>query len=83
MNTTKGHRPFWIVTACMAALALVALALDHWLHVFGVLPYLILLACPLMHLLHRGHRGHSPAPLPGGGPPPTLESDRFREGDEP
>jgi hypothetical protein len=27
--------------------------------VFGVLPYLLLLACPLMHLfLHHGHGGH-------------------------
>ena len=32
------------------------LVIDHWAHVLGVLPYLVLLACPLMHLLHRGHR---------------------------
>ena len=31
---------------------------EHWGHVFGYLPYLILLACPLMHLfMHHGH-GH-------------------------
>lgn len=30
---------------------------EHYGHVLGVLPYLVLLACPLMHLLmHRGHR---------------------------
>jgi hypothetical protein len=31
---------------------------EHWGHAFGVLPHLILLACPLMHLfMHHGH-GH-------------------------
>lgn len=30
---------------------------EHYGHVLGALPYLVLLACPLMHLLmHRGHR---------------------------
>jgi len=29
----------------------------HWGHAFGARPYLILLACPLMHLfMHHGHR---------------------------
>lgn len=32
---------------------------EHRAHVFGVLPYLLLLACPLMHFLHGGHGGHS------------------------
>lgn len=32
---------------------------EHTAHVFGVLPYLLLLACPLMHLfMHHGHREH-------------------------
>jgi ABC-type nickel/cobalt efflux system permease component RcnA len=32
---------------------------EHRAHLLGVLPYLLLLACPLMHLLHGGHRhGH-------------------------
>ncbi|ARS28371.1 MAG: DUF2933 domain-containing protein [Alphaproteobacteria bacterium] len=32
---------------------------EHTAHFFGALPYLILLACPLMHLfMHRGHGGH-------------------------
>lgn len=33
------------------------LVTEHTAHLFGVLPYLILLACPLMHLfMHHGHR---------------------------
>jgi len=34
---------------------------EHWGHLFGLIPYLILLACPLMHLFdHHGghHAGH-------------------------
>ena len=34
------------------------LLLEHRAHVFGVLPYLLILLCPLMHLfMHHGH-GH-------------------------
>jgi hypothetical protein len=33
---------------------------EHRAHVIQVLPYLFLLACPLMHLfMHHGHGGHS------------------------
>ncbi len=32
----------------------------HQQHILGALPYLFLLACPLMHLFgHGGHGGHS------------------------
>ena len=32
---------------------------EHRAHILGVLPYLLLLACPLMHLfMHGGHGGH-------------------------
>lgn len=35
---------------------------EHYAHVLGVLPYLLLLACPLMHLfMHHGHGGHGEA----------------------
>ena len=51
------------VTA-VAAAALFWLLRDHWRHAagyVGYLPYLLFLACPLMHLfMHHGHgdRGH-------------------------
>jgi hypothetical protein len=34
---------------------------EHRAHLFGILPFLlILLACPLLHLfMHGGHRGHA------------------------
>ena len=36
---------------------------EHRAHTFGALPYLLLLACPLLHLFHGhgGHRGHGDA----------------------
>jgi hypothetical protein len=40
------------------------LLLEHTAHTLGALPFLVLLACPLMHLfMHRGHgHGHPGAP---------------------
>jgi len=40
-------------------IGLVFLFNNHTSHVLIALPYLILLACPLMHLfMHKGHGGH-------------------------
>ncbi len=43
---------------------------EHRAHVLGFLPYLFLLACPLLHLfMHHGHHDHSkggPASPPDG-----------------
>ena len=41
----------------VAAIAAFALLREHWSHVAGYWPYLLLLVCPLMHLFH-GHGGH-------------------------
>ena len=30
---------------------------EHRAHLLGALPYLLLLACPLLHFLHGGHGG--------------------------
>ena len=43
----------------MSAVAAYFLVSEHRAHFFGALPYLLLLACPLMHVfMHRGHGGH-------------------------
>jgi hypothetical protein len=41
-----------------AAIALFYLLTEHRAHLFGALPYLILLACPLMHFFMHGSHGH-------------------------
>ncbi len=46
---------------------------EHTAHVFGVLPFLLILACPLMHLFHHhGHGSH-------GGSTPAQPHDQRRE----
>ena len=30
---------------------------EHWAHALGLAPYILLFACPLLHLFH-GHGGH-------------------------
>lgn len=58
------HPSFWhsgagIGLAVLLAVAAFYLLAEHRAHLFGVLPYLFLLACPLMHLfMHHGHGGH-------------------------
>lgn len=44
-----------LVTCLVAAVLGVYLLANHLAHVALVVPYLFLLACPLMHLMHRGH----------------------------
>ena len=43
----------------MGAVAVYFLMTEHRAHFFGALPFLLLLACPLMHMfMHGGHGGH-------------------------
>lgn len=48
----------WILIGFLAVAAFFLIA-EHTAHVLGALPYLILLACPLLHFfMHRGHGSH-------------------------
>lgn len=48
-----------IVLIGFLAIAGFYLVTEHTAHLFGALPWLLLLACPLMHVfMHRGHGGH-------------------------
>lgn len=40
------------------AIAAVLLFSEHRLHALEFLPYLLLIACPLLHFMHRGHGAH-------------------------
>jgi hypothetical protein len=59
------HAPsFWrskagLVAAGFLLIGLFFLLSEHRAHLFGVLPFLLILACPLMHLfMHHGHGNH-------------------------
>lgn len=41
-----------------ALVAAFFLLTEHRAHLFGILPYLLLAACPLMHFFGHGHGGH-------------------------
>lgn len=48
----------WVLCGFLAV-AGILLFLEHRAHLLGALPYLLLLACPLLHFfMHRGHGGH-------------------------
>lgn len=49
---------FYMVFLGLASAVLFYLSREHWGHVFGILPYLLFLACPLMHLFMHGEHGH-------------------------
>lgn len=48
-----------VVFIAFAIIAAVLLVAEHRVHVLPLLPWLLLAACPLMHVfMHGGHRGH-------------------------
>nr|CCD32034.1 Conserved hypothetical protein [Methylocystis sp. SC2] len=51
-------REKWVLIGFLA-IAGFYLVTEHTAHLFGALPYLLLLACPLMHIfMHHGHGRH-------------------------
>ena len=75
-GTMHDHeRPWWrtrsgIVLCGFLLIALFYLLAEHTALFFGALPFLLFLACPLMHLfMHHGHGGHGAADTSA--PPPA------------
>ena len=79
MNQDLSHHdaepaPFWhsryaVGLLVMGAVAAYFLLSEHRSHFFIAFPFLLLLACPLMHVfMHHGHGGQSRGPMrhPGG-----------------
>jgi hypothetical protein len=75
---SRGDRPrsWWLSPVGLVTLGFLGvggffLITEHTAHVFGALPWLLLAACPLMHVfMHQGHHGghdHSSGrgPVPG------------------
>jgi hypothetical protein len=70
MNTGRNYRVSQMLRSrtgliFLAFLGIVTffLVTEHTAHFFGILPYALLLLCPLLHLLmhgeHGGHDGHA------------------------
>ena len=61
------HLPIWLGLCFFLAVATFFLWEEHKAHILGVLPYALLLLCPIVHLfMHRGHGGHGAAKHHGG-----------------
>ena len=64
---SMGSTPFWrsrygLGLLVFGAVAAYFLLTEHRAHFFGALPFLLILACPLMHVfMHRGHGRHGGA----------------------
>jgi hypothetical protein len=63
-SSTEPARP-WFRSASgwawigFAAIAVFFLFTEHRAHLFGALPFVLLLLCPLLHMFHHGgHGGH-------------------------
>ena len=79
--------PFWrsryaIGLLVLGAVATYFLLSEHRAHFLGALPYLLLLACPLMHIfMHGGHgSGHGEH---GGGGKPGADPTATQTGERP
>jgi len=47
-------RSRWVLIGFLAVAASFLFS-EHRAHFLGILPYLLVLSCPLMHLFHHGH----------------------------
>lgn len=52
------HRKSNFVMWVFLAFVVYFLITEHWAHIVPYLPWLILLACPLMHIFMHGGHGH-------------------------
>ena len=59
VETPWWRAPFGLVLCGFLVVGAFFLITEHTAHVFGALPFLLLAACPLMHLfMHHGHGSH-------------------------
>jgi hypothetical protein len=63
----------WVLLGFLAIAAFFLLT-EHRAHVLGVLPYVLLLLCPVLHLLL--HRGHGNGHAGHGTPADRVQGDR-------
>lgn len=62
----RAHIPVWLGACLFLGIGVFLLWEDHQAHILGALPYLLVLACPIIHLfMHRrhGHGSHGGRPF--------------------
>ncbi|MDR5794231.1 DUF2933 domain-containing protein [Caballeronia sp. LZ008] len=65
MRSISHDAPFWksrgaIALVVFGAIAAFFMFSEHRAHFLGFLPYMLILACPLMHVfMHHGHASHT------------------------
>ncbi len=68
------HSRYAIGLLVMGAVAGYFLLTEHLAHTLGALPFVLLAACPLMHLfMHHDHGGHTHPTGNGATPTPPTE----------
>lgn len=70
-DSERAPIPWWLGLVLLSGIALYFLWDEHEAHIRGALPYLLFLACPLIHLFMHGGHGHGgpkDAEATGGGP---------------
>lgn len=65
-----------IACAIMLGVGAFFLLSEHRAHALGLLPYLLFLACPLMHLFHHGGHGHGHGSQGQQEPPDSVAKGR-------
>lgn len=55
------NRSKWILIGFLAVAGFFLIT-EHQAHLYGALPYLLILICPLMHLFHGHGNGHHGGP---------------------
>ena len=76
--------PVGVAVAMLALIAAFYVLREHWQHVAGSWPYLLLLACPLMHVfMHHGHGHGQHGPHQHGSTGEQNDSPAPKTGDRP
>lgn len=74
----QNHRSKWVLVGFLAVAAFF-LWTEHRAHLLGMLPFLLVLTCPLMHLFHHGGHGHRDGNSNGSG---NVEDARGQVGEK-
>jgi hypothetical protein len=76
LTTLTPRRRFRLAFYGFLLVGVIYLLLEHTAHTLGALPYLLFLACPLMHLFMHGGHGHGRSSCHQGTDPAETSTTR-------